>query len=415
MKKYLTLALIFTLLSCNNDDDTVAACVEATNIQVNDITTTSATISWVDSNEAGSYVIEYGVSGFAIGTGTSITESTTSTDLSNLDPETTYDVYVEVVCSSNNSSMYSEVSSFTTETLPVIAEFRTNLSELNLFSGDLSNLNISSKAFKYELNSKLFTDYAHKQRLIALPENTKMVFDGDDLPIFPDNTVIAKTFYYNNDERDLALGKNIIETRILIKIEGEWISGDYKWNAAQTDAVLDLDGSTVPVSWIDADGMTNTTDYEIPSNTDCFTCHSNNDIATPIGPKLRTMNLDVDGNNQLDQFISNGLLSGVTNSDSVGSIPNWDDESYTLEERARAYMDINCAHCHIPGGFCEDESTLNLAYETPLEESNIVERSFSIDYRVSTDIEGIGMPLIGTTMLHTEGVQLIQDYLSSLE
>ncbi|MFC0602940.1 fibronectin type III domain-containing protein [Winogradskyella pulchriflava] len=416
MKKYLALAFVFILFSCSNDDDdTVEACVEATNIRANNITTTSATISWDDANEAGSYTIEYGLSGFTVGSGTTVNASLTSTELLNLAPETTYDVYVQVDCSSNNSSLYSEVLSFTTATLPVIPEFRPNLSELNLFSGDLSDLNISSKAFEYQLSTQLFTDYAHKQRIIALPENTSLVFDGDGLPIFPDNTVIAKTFYYNADERDLALGRTILETRILIKINGTWETGDYKWNAEQTEAVLDLTGSTVPVTWIDESGTTNSINYEIPSNTDCFTCHSSFGNVVPIGPKLRSMNFDINGVNQLNQFISNGYLTGVDNSSSVRGFPNWEDTSLSLEDRARAYMDINCAHCHIPGGHCENESTLDLAFETSLEDSNIVERSFSIDYRISTDIDGIGMPFIGTTILHTEGVQLIQDYLNTLD
>ncbi|WP_299114305.1 fibronectin type III domain-containing protein [uncultured Winogradskyella sp.] len=416
MKKLIALFLIITTFSCNNDDDnTVDACVEATNIQANNITINSATITWDDSNTANSYILEYGVSGFALGTGSIMTETTTSTDLSNLEPATTYDVYVQVVCSSNNSSMYSNVYSFTTETPPVVAEFRPNLSELNLFSGDLSGLNISSKAFEYQLNSELFTDYAHKQRLIALPDGTSMEYDGDGLPVFPDNTVIAKTFYYNADERDLSLGRTIIETRVLIKLEGEWETGDYKWNAEQTEAVLDLDGSILPIFWINAAGETNSVDYEIPSNSDCFTCHKTYEQKTPIGPKLRSMNFDIDGSNQLDQLINNNQLVGLASSSSVASLPNWEDTSLSLELRTRAYLDINCAHCHIPGGHCEDASILNLDFRTSLEDSNIESRSASIDFRITSNTEGEGMPLIGTTILHTEGVQLIQDYLNTLD
>lgn len=296
----------------------------------------------------------------------------------------------------------------------VVAEFKTNLSELNLFTGNLNELNITPLAFEYNLNTTLFSDYSHKQRIIALPEGTSMEFNGNGLPNFPDNTVIAKTFFYNNDERDLSLGRQIIETRILIKINGEWQSGDYKWNSEQTEAILDLNGSTLPITWIDRDGNSNSITYEIPSNTDCFTCHQSYDDLMPIGPKLRTMNFEINGSNQLEQFINNSQLTGIANSASVRSLPNWEDPSASLEDRARAYMDINCAHCHIPGGQCEDESTLNLAFETPLSESDIVERSFSIDYRISINIEGLGMPFIGTTILHTEGVTLIQEYLNSL-
>ena len=76
-------------------------------------------------------------------------------------------------------------------------------------------------------------------------------------------------------------------------------------------------------------------------------------------------------------------------------------------------MDINCAHCHIPGGSCADQSTLNLALETPLEESNIPEQSVLIDYRVSFYLDGISMPYIGTTMRHVEGLDLIQEYMNT--
>jgi uncharacterized repeat protein (TIGR03806 family) len=418
MKKYLVLALVFALFSCSSNDDdnnTVDACLEVTDILIKNITTTTATISWQDPNDVGVYNIEYGISGFTLGTGTVLNSASTTVDLSGLVPETTYDVYIQVVCTLFSSSMYSEVLSFTTETLPVIPEFRPTLSELNLFSGNLSDLNITSKAFKYELSTQLFSDYSQKQRLIALPEGTSLEFNGDGFPVFPDNTVIAKTFYYNADERDLTLGRTIIETRLLIKIDGTWETGDYKWNTSQTEAVLDLDGSTLPINWIDADGNSNSVDYKIPSNTDCFTCHNNNGRMTPIGPKLRSMNFEIDGTNQLEQFIANGQLTGLANSTSVSILPNWEDTSFTLEERARAYMDINCAHCHIPGGSCEDESTLNFAFETELEDTNIENQTFLIEYRVTADVDGIRMPFIGTTILHTEGVQLILDYINTLD
>ncbi len=311
-------------------------------------------------------------------------------------------------CTSDDNSMTSA------EDPSVVAEFRTNLSELNLFTGDLSDLNISSKAFEYNLNTPLFTDYAHKQRLIALPENTSMQYNGDGLPNFPDNTVIAKTFYYNLDERDLSLGRTIIETRVLIKINGEWVTGDYKWNNDQSDAVLDLNGSTVFVTWINTEGVSNSTSYEIPSNTDCFTCHSSFNTSTPIGPKLRNLNFDINGFNQLDNLINEQNLTGISSSSEVSSVVNWQDTSASLESRARSYFDINCAHCHIPGGFCENESTLDLSYETSYEDSQIFQRRNSILNRISLFNEGFSMPFIGTTMIHTEGRNLLQEYIDSL-
>jgi uncharacterized repeat protein (TIGR03806 family) len=298
----------------------------------------------------------------------------------------------------------------------VVAEFRPTLSELNLFKGNLSDLNFTSRAFEYSLNSTLFTDYSNKQRLIALPENTAMQFDGDGLPIFPNNTVIAKTFYYNLDDRNLSLGKTIIETRILIKINGEWETGDYKWNDLQNDAVLDLQGSTVPVTWIDENGQSNSVNYKIPSDNQCFTCHRTNESKRPIGLNLRSLNFVRDGVNQLQEMIDRQYIEGITDASSVSVLPKWDDAvNYSLEERARAYLDINCAHCHTSGGYCELQSTLRLSYETSIDDSNIVARKNSMLFRVSSDFQdGLTMPWIGTTVLHDEGVDLIVSYLNSL-
>lgn len=303
----------------------------------------------------------------------------------------------------------------TSDTIPdVVAEFRTNLSDLNIYTGELNNLEISSKAFEYETNTPLFTDYAHKERLIALPNNSSLTFDGDGLPIFPDNTVIAKTFYYNLDERDPSLGRQIIETRVLIKLNGNWESGDYIWNQEQTEAVLDPNGSILPVTWVDNDGNQQTTNYEIPSNADCFTCHSTYDNLTPIGPKLRALNFETNGVNQLQELINSGAISGISNPNSVLSIPNWLDNTVSLEERARAYLDINCAHCHTAGGYCENQSTLRLDFGTSLVESNIIDRKESINLRISSFNDGFSMPFIGTTMTHSEGISLIQAYLDTL-
>ncbi|WP_179349643.1 fibronectin type III domain-containing protein [Winogradskyella pacifica] len=415
-KSYLLIVFVSLFFSCGNDiDDIIPVCNSVTNISSSAIADNSATLNWEAINSSASYNLEYGISGFTLGSGTTISVSETSVILSDLQANTTYDVYVQTLCSSINSSLHSDVYSFTTLIPNVATEFKTNLSELNLFSGNLNELNITTKAFEYNLSTTLFSDYAHKQRIIALPEGTSMEFDGDGLPLFPENTVIAKTFYYNHDERDLSLGRTIIETRILMKLNGEWETGDYKWNDEQTEAVLDLGGSSLPVTWIDVEGNTNSTTYKIPSDTDCFTCHGNNGNIIPIGPKLRSMNFEINGVNQLEQFISNSQLTGVANSASITSLPNWEDGDFRLEARARAYIDINCAHCHIPGGSCADETTLNLAFETPLNESQIVEQSHLVSYRISFYLDGLSMPFIGTSMMHTEGVELIQSYLDTLD
>lgn len=415
LKKTCLLFLCLSLiLSCSNDDDLIAACDNVTNVSSNSITNNSATITWNTSNTSALYTLEYGVSGFALGSGTTVSESDTDAQLTALEANTTYDVYIQTICSANNTSMYTDVYSFTTLAPSVIPEFRTNMSEMNLFVGNLEDLNITPYGFEYNLNTSLFSDYAHKQRFIVLPEGEALTYDGEGLPLFPDNSLIAKTFFYNNNETDLSQGKNIIETRILIKIDGAWETGDYRWNDTQTDAVLDLDGGIVPVTWIDAEGESNSIDYEIPSDTDCLTCHATFGAKTPIGPKLRSLNFNIEGTNQLQKLIDNNLLEGLTDPSTVSVLPNWEDDSLTREERARAYFDINCAHCHTAGGFCEEQSTLRLSFDTGFGETNIFERRNSILARIQSTIPEYGMPYIGTTILHDEGVEFLISYLESL-
>ncbi len=416
MKRLLLLSAILALIvSCQNDDDTITVFCETPNASgTTDITFNSAVLNWTNINDIKTVAIEYGVSGFQIGTGTAISTSAASLPLTNLDANTTYDYYILAKCSIDNVSMESNVNSFTTDASPIVAEFLPNLSQLNIFIGDLEDLNISSKTFKYELNTSLFTDYAHKLRIIALPEGTSLQYESDGFPIFPNGSLMAKTFYYNLDETNLSSGKKIIETRILIKENDIWTLGNYKWNDEQTDATLDTEQHTVKVDWINSEGDNMEADYIIPGANDCTKCHSNAGNVTPIGPKLRTMNFDINGVNQLEQFIDAGHLTNAPNPSTIAQLPNWEETNLSLEVRSRAYFDINCAHCHSPGGFCDQQSTLDMRLETAFDDTNIFQRRFSISGRMSNYNPGTSMPFIGTTMVHTEGYALIQEFLDTL-
>lgn len=418
MKKFiLSAVLVLFLVSCNSDDETlIPQCTIPVNISEEQITDMSADLQWDDS-EAASYKVEYGLSGFSLGTGTMVTSTTSSFTLSNLIANTSYDYYVQAICTTNNASLYSALNSFTTAPPPVVTEFRTNLSELNLFSGNLGDLIATPYAFEYNLNTTLFSDYAYKYRLIALPNGTTLSSNGDGLPNFPDNTVIAKTFYYNIDERDASLGRNLVETRVIIKMNGVWEFGNYIWNEDQSDAILDYEGLVKPISWINAEGVAQNINYEIPSVENCFTCHQSYGNSTPIGPKLRSMNFDIDGVNQLQKLIANGQLTNLTDISTIRILPNWKDTSVSEEIRVRSYFDMNCAHCHSAGGFhtVNYYDALNVAYETSFDDSHIFDKRYNIIARIQTSIDGYSMPYLGVTSPHQEALDLIIPYLESLE
>ncbi len=85
--------------------------------------------------------------------------------------------------------------------------------------------------------------------------------------------------------------RKIIETRLLIRKPEGWVFAEYVWNAEQSDAVLDMNGSFIDVQW-QQDGEVKSTQYRIPSGAECLTCHKVSEIPQPIGPKARNLNLN---------------------------------------------------------------------------------------------------------------------------
>lgn len=289
---------------------------------------------------------------------------------------------------------------------------KSNLSEYGIYVGNPTHLVPSPEYKLYEISSQLFTDYAEKQRLIKIPTGTKPSALDNGLLSFPEGTIIVKTFYYFNDKRNPSLGKKLIETRILELSNGKWIAGTYKWNDAQTDAILVSAGFNQTVNWIDEYGKPKVVAYHVPGNLECKTCHNSNNSVIPIGPKVRNLNFNVQRNsqtiNQLIHFQNEGLLNSANPSD-FSTIPDYTNPTVTLEKRARAYLDINCAHCHNSNGFAS-RFRYRMDYETDLNTSKIKEGKAAIRYMM----ENGDMPKIGTTVIDKEGVELIKQYLETL-
>lgn len=89
-------------------------CPRPNNVTFSNVTTTTAVVSWSDSS-ATNFEIEYGVSGFALGTGTRVTSMLESVTLYGLNHSTSYDVYIRGVCAMSDTSNWSFVTSFATD------------------------------------------------------------------------------------------------------------------------------------------------------------------------------------------------------------------------------------------------------------------------------------------------------------
>jgi len=285
------------------------------------------------------------------------------------------------------------------------------LSHFGIFSGSMANLTPSAQFQTYNIASPLFTDYAEKLRLIKIPAGTKLQTQGDGLMQFPDGTVIAKTFYYYNDVSNPSLGKRIIETRLLQLTSGVWNVSTYKWRDDQSDAdLVKATGDTVEVNWKDATGAPKQINYQIPSLADCKSCHDSKGDIEPIGLKARNLNFNISVHgNSVNQLTYLSSLNKLSSSGTISSVPNYDDLTASLESRARAYLDINCAHCHNDNGIAASVA-VHFDYGLTLDQTKILNSKSVIISAMQTK----RMPRLGTTIVHNEGLALITQYLNSL-
>ena len=411
----LTFAIAFITLSCGGDDSSVVIDTESPaaplNLIVSNITGTSALLIWDASTD------NVAVTSYRVYQGATLVESNltaTSFSPSGLAEGSAYSYYITALDAAGNESGASNTATFTTQNASLV--FETTLSEMGVFSGTLADINPADGVQLFELNSALFTDYAAKQRLIRLPDGQAMRYDNSDLlPKFPDNTLIAKTFYYTLDETNPNSDKQIIETRISIKVDGIWSMGTYIWNSSQTEATYDEEGSSLPVSYTDTSGTVQNIDYVIPTQANCITCHSKSNVVTPIGPKLRSWNFipSYTNQNQLDYFASIGILEGVTVTN-TSVLPDWTDESLDIFSRGRAYIDVNCAHCHQPGGEVTNFG-LDFRLETAYDDTGIYANRGEIEERIQSNVPTYRMPQIGRSVVHEEAVTMLLEYLDALD
>ena len=311
-----------------------------------------------------------------------------------------------------------------------------NLSEYRFFTGAMADLLPNARVLPYEPITPLFSDYAHKKRFVWMPDGVSAEYVSDhQIFDFPDGTVLIKNFYYDHVQPyDV---RKIVETRLIYKKDGAWLFADYTWNEEQTEAVFSLSGSNVPVSWIDDDGSEKYVNFRIPSEVECHTCHKANQISIPIGPKPQNLNKDylfADGMmNQLQKWQEVGYLSGNIPADIVTTI-DWKDESFPLDLRVRSYLDANCGHCHSDVGHCNYRN-LRFTFDKTDEDANmgicvvpdlpinptithIIARTSPLRsaalYRMNTNEANFMMPMLGRTIVHQEGVDLLEEYILSL-
>lgn len=302
------------------------------------------------------------------------------------------------------------------------------LSAYDLFS-DLGAQIPSVGVTPYDLATPLFSDHAEKLRFVYAPSPAE--WSDDEVFVFPVGSVLVKTFAYPEGD-----ALRLIETRLLIRGEAGWRAWPYVWNEDQTDAVLKLAGARMDLTATTPDGHVIPVSYRVPNANECKTCHALSGEISPIGPKARNLNHEFayqeGAFNQLSRW---RMLSVLDNHDDAApASADWREG--TLNDRARAYLDVNCAHCHRREGSASN-SGLFLTYgekdrvawgyrKRPVAagrgsgglafDINPGDPAGSIiAHRMRSVEPGVIMPELGRSLPDEEGIALIEAWIAAME
>ncbi|GEQ84916.1 hypothetical protein ULMS_04240 [Patiriisocius marinistellae] len=312
------------------------------------------------------------------------------------------------------------------------------LSDYKFFKGELKNQEPAYSVIPYEPISALFSDYALKKRFVWMPNGQKATYiNASEILNFPIGTALIKNFYYNNVQPNNTTF--ILETRVMIKKEEGWIFAEYIWNDEQTEAFLNQTGDGVfkEITWIQ-NGTPITLNYNMPAESQCFTCHKLDNNKVLLGLEPKSLNFDYtyeDGTqNQLQKLIDFGYLEDNLPG-TIETMVDWEDTSQPLEIRVRSYIDMNCASCHIEGGqagyrgirlaygdttnpenfgICEDPDTpIPVLFDKKIIEPGNAEESI-LYYRMSVSQEQYRMPQQGRQIAHEQALRMIAEWINSL-
>ena len=293
----------------------------------------------------------------------------------------------------------------------------------------------------YDINVSFYSDGAAKSRWASIPyvgevTSTRIHFAPTGEWQFPAGTVFVKHFEMATDETKPEVTRRL-ETRLLVRDANGGVYGaTYKWRADNSDADLLSSNLTETLAIQTASGFRTQTWY-YPSRQDCKTCHTPG-AGGVLGVKTRQMNRDfcypsgvID--NQLRSWNHVRLFEPELKESDIATYTRLapaGDVSRSLDERARSYLDVNCAYCHRPGGTV---AYFDARYDVPRERQNLVNGQVLIDegldkakviapndiwrsvalLRVSS-LEGVKMPPLAHETIDHQGVRLLREWIQSL-
>ncbi len=348
-----------------------------------------------------------------------------------IDDTTTAGSYISAFAEDADGELYAVsrvdglIYKLVPDTTAPVSSFPTLLSQTGCVEAS-DPTQMAEGLIPYQINAPFWSDGADKSRYFAIPDDATITIEADGEWSFPNNSVTVKNFRLND---------KLVETRLLVRHrDGSWAGYSYEWNDLQTDASLVLDGKTR-----DIDGQT----YIYPSTSECMSCHTA--IAgTVLGLENRQVNRDFAypstgvTANQMVTLNHIGMFSNeLSDPDSLPVLTNPADLAASIDDRARAYLYTNCSQCHRFDGptnvtldfdITTADADMNICEETP--SHNITAASYilapgdandsTLYHRlncrdgVGSCVAGDAMPPLGSTLVDSAGVSLIESYINSL-
>ncbi|HHZ08373.1 MAG TPA: hypothetical protein GX405_06290 [Rhizobiales bacterium] len=308
------------------------------------------------------------------------------------------------------------------------------------FFADMAAQRPADGVVPFKLNTPLYSDGAVKMRFVFVPQGRQASYDADEVFDFPVGTALVKTFAFSADYRAPDRDLRIVETRLLLHREDGWHALAYVWNDEQTEATLKIAGARIDISTIDAKGVPFSFAYAVPNKNQCKGCHDLGGAISPIGPKARNINGSfpyADGPaNQLDRWTALGILAGAPASAAAPAVPDFLDAAAPVDARARAWLDVNCAHCHRAEGPASNSGLFLTWGETEPVRYGVNKRPVAAGrgsggrlfdiapgdpdgsillYRVDSVEPGIMMPELGRHLHDPAAVALLREWIAAMK
>lgn len=321
----------------------------------------------------------------------------------------------------------------------VSATFPRRLSETGLFAST-ADQRPAPGVLPYSINARAWADGTTSRQWIGLPPGPALtVFEKSNWEVgqvkgfvsFPPNTVLAKTIAYQTDATDPDSSRNL-ETQLLHRSGDDWQAYNYVWNDDQTDAILQDNVATdrkLVIADPSAPNGRRSQTWHHASRDECLLCHIWS-AGTVHGFKLQQLHRPAADIDPLQRLTDSGFFAERPKVSRPTVSPH--DTSASLDDRARSYLNLNCAHCHRRGG--GGTAAFVLADDVPMDQMGIIDAvptqgDFGLDdarvvapaaphrsvllYRLAKSGRG-HMPQFGSNRIDESGIQLVHDWIAAM-